>query len=105
MLQTNNLVLRFNYVLVLLFAVCVYAENEFGLKHYDMRRQQISTFRLAPFHTPRDVERWKTRDGFDGLNLSAGLRSGDDRLQQKYETCSVSMADRCSPRSTAGESI
>ena len=40
-LLTNKMVLLSNYVLVLLFAACVYAENEFGLKNYDMRRQQM----------------------------------------------------------------
>ena len=37
----NNLELLFDYVLVLLFEARVYAGNEFGLKDYDMRRQQV----------------------------------------------------------------
>ena len=40
-LITNKMALLANYVLVLLFEACVYAENEFGLKNYNMRRQQM----------------------------------------------------------------
>ena len=71
-----------NYVLVLLFEVCVHAENEFGLKDYDMQ---------------------KTSDGFDGLKLDAGLRSGHDRLQQRQNSQHVDRG-QVSTKVDAGES-
>ena len=60
---------------------CVYAENEFELKDYGMCRQQT-------MQDPRRL-RW----------TEAGCRA-----EEWFKTRSVSTADRCPPRSTAGDS-